>query len=224
MCHEDNRLAEGLLQAQKLSLQLFAGDRVGRTEGLVHEHHRRICGERPCHSDALLLAARELLRVAVREILRVEFDGGEQLVDAVADLLLAPAEQLWHDRDVLGDGHVGEQSDLLDHVADVASQLVRVEGKHVSPVDRDGPARRLDDAVDHLHGRCLATAARADEHDELTRLGRHGEILHRRYRLVGVALGHVVEHDAGTAGVAGDLKDGGIWCFRHGVPLTWSSG
>ena len=59
-----------------------------------------------------------------------------------AILFLVPAEQLRHDRDVLADREVREQADLLDHVADAASQLRRRAGADARPVDQD-VARRV---------------------------------------------------------------------------------
>ena len=54
---EHDRLAEFRLQAQELVLQLAADDRVDGAERLVHQHHRRIRGQRPGHADPLLLPA-----------------------------------------------------------------------------------------------------------------------------------------------------------------------
>jgi len=47
--------------------QTIADDRVDRTERLVHEHHRRLCGESSRDADALSLTAGELCRIAPRE-------------------------------------------------------------------------------------------------------------------------------------------------------------
>ena len=66
------------LQAEELVLQALAVDRVDRAEGLVHQHHQRVGGERPGDADPLLLAAGELRRVALAE-LRVEADQLHQL-------------------------------------------------------------------------------------------------------------------------------------------------
>ena len=60
MGHEQDRLGELLLEAQELVLEALADDRVDRAERLVHEHDRRVCGERAGDADALALAAREL--------------------------------------------------------------------------------------------------------------------------------------------------------------------
>ena len=81
---EDDRLAQLGLQAQELVLQALAVDRVDRAERLVHEHQRRVGGERAGDADALALAAGELRRVARRGSRAVEADELEQLVDAGA--------------------------------------------------------------------------------------------------------------------------------------------
>ena len=75
---EEDGLADLRLQAQELVLQALAVDRVDRPEGLVHQHHQRVGGERAGDPDALLLAAGELRRVAVAE-LGVEPDQLQQL-------------------------------------------------------------------------------------------------------------------------------------------------
>ncbi len=70
-------------------------------ERLVHQHQRRVGGERARDADALALPAGELRRVAAAELAGVEADQLEQLVHARGDPLLVPAEQPRHGRDVL---------------------------------------------------------------------------------------------------------------------------
>ena len=93
----------------ELPLQLGAHDRVDGAERLVHQQHRRVGGERPGHADALLLAARELGRVAVGEAL-VEADEVEQLARPGSGLRLVPAEQARHGGHVVEHGAVREQA------------------------------------------------------------------------------------------------------------------
>ena len=77
---EHDRLAHPPLEVEQLVLQPGPHDRVDGAERLVHQQHRRVGGERPGHADPLLLAARELGRVAVEQ-LGVEADQLDQLVD-----------------------------------------------------------------------------------------------------------------------------------------------
>ena len=71
------------LQAQDFDLELLPDHRVDGTERLVHQQDRRIGGERPSHSDALLLPAGQLRRVAVGQ-LRVEPDSLEHAEGGLA--------------------------------------------------------------------------------------------------------------------------------------------
>ena len=75
---EDDGLAQLLLQPQELVLQARAHDRVDRAERLVHQHQRRVRGERAREADALALAAGELRGEALR-VGRIEPDELEQL-------------------------------------------------------------------------------------------------------------------------------------------------
>ena len=76
---EDDRLADLGLEAQELVLEPLAVDRVDRAERLVHQHQRRVGGERAGDADALALAAGELRRVAAGHLLR-QADQVEQLL------------------------------------------------------------------------------------------------------------------------------------------------
>ena len=96
-------------------------------------------GEGAGHADALALAAGELGRVALRELLG-QADDLQQLADAVVDALLVPAQQMRDGGDVLADRAVGEQADLLDDVADLASQLGRARPLTLSPPIRMSPS------------------------------------------------------------------------------------
>lgn len=93
---DDDRLLQLLLDLDQLVLQPLPRDGIDRAEGLVHEEHGRVGGEGAGHSDALLLAAGEFLRVPVPVDIRVEGDELQQLVDPRADPLLRPAQHLRH--------------------------------------------------------------------------------------------------------------------------------
>ena len=173
-----------------------AGDRIEGAERLVHQHHGRVRRERAREADPLALSARELGRIAGAVVDRGEVDEVEQLVDPPVDAVPVPPEQLRDGRDVLRNGHVGEQPRLLDHVADPAPQLgdVTVSDAHVA--DPDVPVRHVDQAVHHLHRRGLATARRPDEDADVPRRDRQREVVHGGSRPTRVALRHVVEDDA----------------------------
>src|SRR5262249_9653134 len=82
---EDGRQAEPLLDLAEAPAKLRPDLHVQRAEGLVQQEDLRLVGQRPRQGDPLLLAARELARVALAEA--SEADEVEQLLA----LLLAVA-------------------------------------------------------------------------------------------------------------------------------------
>src|SRR5699024_9930096 len=176
---QDDGLADPVLDAQQLGLQMVAGHRVEGTEGLVHEEHRWIAGERAGHPDPLLLSSRELARMAAGEFTGIEPDELQQLVNPDAHAPTVPAEELGNDRDVVGDGEVSEQTPGLDDVSDPATKLSGREAAHISAIHLDPPRRRIDETVDHAQSRGLATARGAEEDQQLTASDLEVEIIHR---------------------------------------------
>ena len=59
---------------EELVLQPRAVDRVDRAERLVHQHQRRVGGQRARHADPLALPARELGRIAGPDLVRIQPD------------------------------------------------------------------------------------------------------------------------------------------------------
>ena len=163
---EDDGLAEVALEALELLLERAAADGVDGAERLVHQQHGRVGGERAGDPDALLLAARELARVAVRHVL-LEPDELDQLERAGALALAVPAEQPRDGGDVVGDRAVREQPGLLDDVADPPPELVHGHLADVLAVELDRAAGGLDQAVDHPQRGRLPAARRAQQHGDL---------------------------------------------------------
>ena len=189
---EDDRLTQLGLQAQELVLQPLAADRVDRAERLVHQHDRRIDGERTGDPDALALAAGQLGGEAVAH-LWVEPDQVQQLVDARIDARLVPADELRDGRDVLADRPVREQADLLDDVADVAAQLLGLAVAHAAAAEQDVAGGDVDHAVDHPHRRRLAAPGWTHENADLTRGDLERQTVDRGLAAARVPLRHVSE-------------------------------
>ena len=78
---ENNRFPQPFLQLHKFSLQLRAGDRIQRTEGLVHQQNRRIGGQSPGDANTLSLSAGKFARVA-RYDLGIKPDQPQQFLHA----------------------------------------------------------------------------------------------------------------------------------------------
>ena len=207
---EADGLRDLLLDAEELVLQPVAGDRVDGPERLVHQHHRRVGRQATGHTDPLLLSPGELARVPAAEVARLQAHQVQQLVHPRVDPRAFPAEDLGHDRDVVGDREVREQPDLLDDVPDPAPQLVAVDLGDVLPVEQDPPRGRLDQAVHHLQGGGLAAPRGADEHHDRAVGHVEAEILDRGLVLARVGLADLIESDHRP-----DV-------LRHGSPSGWS--
>ena len=214
MTDEDDGLVQLLLEVLHLVLQGLACQGIQSGEGLIHQHDGGGGRQGPQYADALLLAAGELGGVFIGILLHVD-----QLQHLLDDLLapgLVVLQQLGHHADVLGNGHVGKQADLLDDIADVAPELHLVLAVDVLAVDEDGPGVRLQQAVDHLHGGGLAAARGADEHHELP--VRDGEVQVLEDRGLAVALGHMFKLDHMTAFTPLSLLAGGRPLPRRSCP------
>ena len=132
-------------------------------ERLVHEEHGRLADDRPAERDALALAAGELLRLAVEELLEAE-DAG-RLVDPLLDVGLGDLPQLQPERHVVADRHVRVERVALEDHRDVA-----ILGRDVVDDAIADPERAVADLLetgDHPEAGRLAAARWADEDHEL---------------------------------------------------------
>jgi predicted ATPase/class 3 adenylate cyclase len=223
MRHEDDRLPELVLEPQELVLEAGPDDRVDRTERLVHQHQRRVRGKRTGEPDPLALAARELGREPAAVVLRVEADELEQLAHTLANAPARPAEQPRHRADVPLHGHVGEETDLLDDIADRAPQLGQVVLEDRGAVDADVAARERDQPVDELERGRLPAARRADEDADLARGDGEREVVDGSVLTTGINLRRLVEDELGGLGRHGATMDYGPGCgddrrMAHALP------
>ncbi len=141
--------------------------------------------------DALLHAARELVRIALRGL--GEPDELEQLADPGPAIGLGLAPDPEAVLDVLLGGHVREQAVGLEHHPHVA--LVGRRSRDVLAVD-DDPARiRLVESGNEAQRRRLAAAARAEQRHELAGLEGEVDPLERRHRPEGAP--QLLELDVG---------------------------
>ena len=159
----DGRDAELLVELRERRAHADAELRVEVRERLVHEERLRLAHDRAPHRDALALAARELRRLALEELLEAE--QRRDLVDARPDLGLRRPPHLQAVAEVLADAHVRVQRVALEDHRDVA--MARREVGDVAPADRDLARGHLLEAGDRAEQRRLAAAGRPDERDEL---------------------------------------------------------
>ena len=185
---------------EQLTLKLLAGERIERAERLVHQQDAGVVGEHARDGDALLHAARELVRVAIGRAL--EPDQLHELVRDLVDLAARQPALARAEADVLAHRHPGEQRIVLEHHAAVAAG-----GCDALAVDEDlAGARLLKARNDAQHGG-LAAAGSADQADELA-LRDGGIDAAERFDLA-VTDGKSFAHAAD-----GDVR---AFCLRHGA-------
>src|ERR1700680_3603506 len=105
-----------------------------------------------------------------------------------------PLLQAGHHLDVLLDGHVGKEADVLEHVAYPAAQSNAVPFPGVAPLDDHRARRWQEQPVDELEHRGLAGAAPPHDGNHLARFD--GEIQAIEHdRPAGVQKADVLEPD-----------------------------
>ena len=147
----------------------MVGQRCGR---LVHGDDPRVEADRLGDLDDLLLGDGE----AAHPLLRAEA-GHAELVEERLGVALHPADvdesaspRLATQPDVLGDGALREQVELLEHRGDAGSlRLERMVEAHRAAVELDGAAVGSVHAGEDLHQRRLAGAVLPDQAVHLTR-------------------------------------------------------
>ncbi|GAA5006095.1 hypothetical protein GCM10023317_40820 [Actinopolymorpha pittospori] len=178
----------------------FAESGVEGGERLVEEDDRRFGRERTGQRHPLLLAAGELVRVAVG-VPRVQAHHLEQLIHPPPGTTRAPGQS---EGDVVGHGQVWKEGAFLGHVPHAAQLrrcgLARPPDDPVVELDRSTVGRG--EARDQPEQRRLATAGRSEHRDE-TR-GRHVQV--------------DAAKDAGRAERLGDAADGE--CGHRAEPLV----
>ena len=186
--------ADVVLDRLQLELHLLAELQVEGAERLVEQEHARAVDERAGERDALLLAARELARLALVEA--GEPDEPQDLGHAPLDVLAADPAAAQAEGDVLEDGQVREERVGLEDGVDVA--LVRRPPRDRLLAEVDRALARLLEPADHAQRRRLATAGGAEQREEAAAVDLERELVHGDN--VVEALRHAVEPDVGVDG------------------------
>jgi hypothetical protein len=157
---EQQREAHLVPQLEQFLLHLAARERIERGEGLVHQQHARLHGQRAGDGHALLHAAGELVRMHVGE------PGQAHLVEVVQRafggfLLAERARREQREHDVLLDRFPWRQLvEFLEHDDAVGAGL-----GHALAVETDLAFDRRDETGHGLQQRRLAAARGAEQHE-----------------------------------------------------------
>ena len=192
---QQHGLAQPRLDAAELVPELPPRHRIERAERLVHQQHRRIRGKGAGDADALALATRKLVGPAGGVVVVREPDELEQLAHAGLHPRVFPPFEPRHHRDVVGDGQMREQPDVLDHVPDGASEADGIPLARVPSFDPDVARVGHQQSIDQLEDGGLAGAARPDERDAGTGIDSQRESVENG-RLARVPERDLAEFDA----------------------------
>src|SRR5690606_22305317 len=159
----DRRRLDLLVNLLDLGAHLHAQLGVEVGQRLVEQEDLRMADDGPAHSDALALAAGELLRASIQQLVDAEDRG--RLLDPLTNLLFRELPQLQAEGHVLEDRHVRIERVVLEHHGDVPVLRRHVVDDAVA--DPDFALGHLFQPGDHPQGRALPAARGPDEHDEL---------------------------------------------------------
>ena len=166
MGHHNAGYADFLQRIDQLELGLLAQFFVERAQGFVQEQELRPLGQRACQGDALLLAARELVRLALG-VLR-HLHQPQHFFYAGGDFVLGHFVLLQAVGDVLLHRHVRKQRVALEHHIDGA--LVGRQGGDVLAVENNVARRRRFHAGEHAQQRRFAATRAAEQGEDFVLL------------------------------------------------------
>ncbi len=177
----DEADAECPVQLLELEPHAHPQERIEGRERLVEQQDRRLHQQRPGECHALLLAARELVGKAIREVGHV--DQGQDLARPRRPLGLVDATHAQAEGDIVDDGQMRKQRIALEHHGGAARR--RGEVGDVDVAEHDVAAAHRFVAGDHPQGRRLAAAGRPKQ----TAIGAAGNALVDSCHREGVTIG-----------------------------------
>ena len=163
---------------------------VQRRRGFVAQQHLGVGRQRACNAHTLLLAARDLCRIAVCQ-LRQAYQL-QQRINALFDVGLGHARQLQRQRGVVIHGARRQQVEVLKHHANFVARgaQLRIAHGHQIAAIHDHLARcGAVEQIDAAHQRAFARARAADDAEDFTLLNGQVDVLERFDRPLGALVG-----------------------------------
>ncbi len=172
MGHHDHGRTALVTELSEQAQDLPAVLAVEIAGGLVCQDQSRFGDQRAGDRDALHLASRQLVDVALAAVEDVE--PLQKLVDSTLQVLEAVTLEKQRYCNVLDDGQRWDQIEELMHHADIPTtpsrSLIKAQGIYVDVADPNRPACRALKAREQMEQGTLAAAARSHHAHELARL------------------------------------------------------
>ena len=178
---------EFVVQPADLLRHFLAQVGVEVGQGLVEQQHFGSHDHRAGQRHALLLPARQLGRVALRQ--RCQVHQLQHLVHALLGLLGRRSAHVQAEAHVLGHRHVRPDRVALENHghAPVLGRDRALRGRDRPAVDLDRPGCQLDEAGDHPQSGRLAATRGAEQGDELALVQVQAQVVDHRDRAVVLA-------------------------------------
>jgi hypothetical protein len=173
--HHDAGHAHGFKDVDELELRAFAQFFVQRAQGFVEQQQLGPLGQASRQRHALLLAARELVRLAFGKSL--ELDQLEHLLHAGRYLALGHTFALEAEGDVVPDRQVRKQRVRLEHHVD--GPLVGRKGRDVHAVQDHRAGGRFLKTRQHAQQGRFAAAGAAQQCEDFAFVDGQGHVVHR---------------------------------------------
>ena len=195
MGDEQDGLAALLPDTQQFQVHALAGQRVERSERLVHQDQPGIVDQRPGDGGALLHAAGEFVRVFL--LVAGEPDHVDQAAGAFARLAHGQAEDFRRQQDIFQHPPPFEQQRLLKHHADIARRVEIAAG--AADLQRAAVVRV--EAGNDLEQGGLAAARRSDDRHQLALVDIEGGVGDRK-ELLAAGAEDLLDADEADEGLA----------------------
>lgn len=173
----DQGLLEMAFESEKVALELVPSDRVECPEGFVKQDDARVSREGSRKSHALSLPTGQFDGVA-RSIPRgVEIHHLQQFMHATRSFFKIPSEQAGHEADVLFDRPMREQSAVLLHVPNVATEFYGIFAPDGFSMKVNLSGRRMVQPVQRAQQRGFSGSTFPDQDQRLTLRDVEGDVL-----------------------------------------------
>ena len=161
-------------------LQLGPIDRINGTKWLIQQHKRRLCSQCPGQPHTLLLSTGKLGRIPAAILLGIQIYQFQQFRYPVMYLCRIPTEDFRYHCNIFFYGHMWEQTDLLNNIANLSAQCHRIRLPYIFSEYSNFSGCRLIEAVHHLHQCGFPTAGCPQYGDHFLLLNLKTHMIHCR--------------------------------------------
>ena len=151
--------------------------RIDAAGGLVEEQQLRLVQQRRRERDALAQSRRQSAGQHAQRLLELQPRG--EFRDPLFERVVRQPVHRAEEAQVLDDGEVGVERELLAHVAEPVLPLLGLLRRIESAEAGDLAARRLQQSRQHADRRRLARSVRAEESEDLAARNVEADVVHR---------------------------------------------